>query len=592
MELHFHYVERSPFGRPAANLSSGIDPVAWQDLDMAVNERDGCSIQSYSTSKRRSLLGTAALAGSVPAVRRLVAAGFPADADDNRSPLHMALQCKMCSEDVGVVIATLLLKAGAEPTQPDGGGQTPAHLARQRGWERVEALLSKRGTHQALHLSHAGEKHNDGKGKLLSLALGRKAGGAYVACGNPFIKPVAGGKKQTAQSNDGMVPSGAMLQLHVEVLSKLQTSRIDALLVTMPTERNASNLWRNYTQVGELARRLRYPLEVMEVGNNTLGSYGMFLHAFAVHRRRFSFYVMSEIDYVPLIHHFDAVLMELVASAFKGRPGFLTGMILGRPVESRSRYGLHPESSAVATTATLEQIFKCIYGASAQPWMRKAGPCVRDPAYCSVSDFMAYLVQTKGSKYRTSDHGDPATVKRYRMYHVQEGFGLLLRDARVPMIDWTNLYRVPYWNHREPVIDSTGGEHNGVPVDRVLFGPIQQLFRLQYMRNCRGLDRPCLVRDWRTHFDCCPPMTPSTAMRTRAQYSVRPDDAITRRRALQLDVAGPALQQASCTNIDGTRWHCAVQSESERYLCSSLPPPPRTPPSPTDVDIISQVGPT
>ena len=564
VESHFKYIERAPFGRPA-NVS-GIDASVWRELEVAVNERDGCSIQSYSTSMRRSLLGTAALAGSVPAVRRLVAAGFSADTDDyHRSPLHMALQCQTCSEDVGVVIATLLLKAGANRTLRD------AHLARQRGWERVETLLSKRGTHAHEPSSHGKQHNNNGRQKLVSLAMGSSAGGAYVACGNPFVKPVAGGSKQTAQTNDGMVPSGSMLQLHVEVLSKLQTSRIDALLVAVPTEKNASNMWRNYTQVGELARRLRYPLEVMEVGNNTLGSYGMFLHAFAVHRRRFSFYVMSEIDYVPLIHHFDAVLMELVESAFKGKPGFLTGKNMGKPIDPTSRYSMHPESSAVATTATLEHIFEHIYGATAG-WMRKASPCVRNPAHCSVSDYMVYLVHTKGSKYRTS--GEPAMVKRYRMYHVQEGFGLLMHEAKVAMIDWSNLYRVPYWNHREPVVDETGGAHNDLPVDRVIIGPIQQLFRSQYMRNCRGLARDwshedsCLIRDWRTHFDCCRPSSQSVAMRTRAQYSVRPDDPITRRTALQLDVEGPAFWQASCADADGKgRWHCSVQMESERYVC-------------------------
>ena len=90
--------------------------------------------------------------------------------------------------------------------------------------------------------------------------------------------------------------------------------------------------------------------------NNTLGSYGMYVHAFAAHRAGFDYYLFCEDDYVPALAHFDRRLVRMHSATFgmeEAAPGVLVGVLQGRPVEPRSPFNLHPESSHMASAAAL-----------------------------------------------------------------------------------------------------------------------------------------------------------------------------------------------------------------------------------------------
>ena len=114
---------------------------------------------------------------------------------------------------------------------------------------------------------------------------------------------------------------------------------------------------------------------------------------------------------------------------------------------------------------------------------------------------------------------------------------MLLQDAGVAMRDWSSLYRTPYWGHELGIIDWTGGvmpptargcradcarncgegcaEVSSLPLDRVLFVPLQMLYTWR-VRTCCGrnwdacrrraiaANETCVVEDWRREpTDCC-----------------------------------------------------------------------------------------
>ena len=327
---------------------------------------------------------------------------------------------------------------------------------------------------------------------------------------NPFERPVQGkltserqrwwsNSSLSAQDNDGMVPSSCMLLLHVAVLSKLR-HQLSAVLLVVPS--SGSTTLRGYDDdLDGASKRLNCSLEIMPVANNSLGSYGMFMHAFAVHRQRFGFYVFSEVDYVPMLHRFDSILIALFRSAFPvvGRPGMLTGIVRGRALDERSSFATHPESSAIMSSAGLERAFHHVFAVAG--WKS------------SVSDYLVHLVRTEGSLVRTRRNFTAAKLDGYRMYHVQEGFGLLMSAAGIPILDWTSAFRSPYWTHRAPVMDYTGGPTNTVPVQRILFAPSQLLFTSQLRRCCHAKacseedtsrkGEACHLKDWRKSKDCC-----------------------------------------------------------------------------------------
>ena len=123
--------------------------------------------------------------------------------------------------------------------------------------------------------------------------------------------------------------------------------------------------------------------------NNTLGSYGMYVHAFLRSRSRgrsrslhgrdghghghedeprpqYTHYLFSEDDYLPLVPHFDAALVRMHRATFgAAQLGCLAGVLQGRPLEPTSRYLLHLESSHIMSAAALEAVLDALRRADA-----------------------------------------------------------------------------------------------------------------------------------------------------------------------------------------------------------------------------------
>lgn len=131
--------------RIAADYGAGT----WADLMRRVDGMRGGELPSLSP------LATAARAGDLEAVRRLIGEGHPLDGDGKMgTPLWQA-----CASDASIeariAIAELLLAAGANPRH-DGGGVTALHAAAARGPLALVELLIRNG---------ALEWQPDGKGR-------------------------------------------------------------------------------------------------------------------------------------------------------------------------------------------------------------------------------------------------------------------------------------------------------------------------------------------------------------------------------------------------------------------------------------------
>ena len=302
---------------------------------------------------------------------------------------------------------------------------------------------------------------------------------AYTILANPFLH---NRNSPDRPEMNGPVPAADVLRLHLSTLAALSTELAAILLVT-PQDASRRELpgYLNISAVlGE--RSLPCPLELLSVRNNTLGSYGMYLHAFASTRGRFDYYVFCEDDYVPVLDHFDAALVRMHDATFDvggplQRHGVLAGVLQGGAAEPESTRSLHLETSHIMSARSLARIFHHIY--SVVGW------------HGSTSERMTHLQSSS-----------PRGVDPYSGGGIQEGFGLLCTAAGVEMRDWTLAYRSPYWNHKW-LVDWTGAVANfSLPMQRALFMPIQLLYgRLNRVKSCcqpaanacKGVQRACML---------------------------------------------------------------------------------------------------
>jgi len=314
---------------------------------------------------------------------------------------------------------------------------------------------------------------------------------AYVILGSPFRC----GNDRCLGLRDGPVPPERMLWLHVWSLTVLCHS-LARVFIMLPTDARRGEI-AGYASLGNLPRLLPCEIEEVRVSNNSLGSYGMYLHAFAISRGAgFSYYVFSEVDYLPVMPHFDATLVAMHAGAFPQSVGALVGIVQGQPVEPDSTYDAHPEGSHIMSTATIERIFAHVY--EERRWKGSTA---------------AYILNRTWSVYGR-EKPSRRLLRRNTYYNVlQQGFGLLLKEAGIEQRDWTGQFRSPYWHAATgSLVDWTGASasRQQLPMRRLLFAPTQMLF-LDTVTRCCGQNfqacwdqHPrCTVRRWHSDGDCC-----------------------------------------------------------------------------------------
>ena len=230
---------------------------------------------------------------------------------------------------------------------------------------------------------------------------------------------------------------------------------------------------------------------------------------------------------IPVREHFDSALVRMYKDTFEGEAnvrtfnggdfkhagrGVLCGILQGRPVEARSPFQLHAESSHIMSAKTLRHVFDRSYGA---PTRWRGDLTSRSLLLLEREGFS----RTKSTRFHLSYFD-----------RVQLGFGALMRDAGVPLLDWTSAYRSPYWNHQY-VSDFTGAAHNfSVPLERVLFAPIQWLFTKHIRLCCSPADcnyqhsTSCYMQreTWSAQpaNGCCPRSVSTSDLRLRKFASV------------------------------------------------------------------------
>lgn len=289
---------------------------------------------------------------------------------------------------------------------------------------------------------------------------------AYTILANPFMHERNSPK---APLMNGPVPAADVLRIHLAALSERQTALIAEVLILVPTDRSLREVPGARNTTLPLGVHLPCPQRLIAVANNSLGSYGMYLHAFATARdERFDYFVFCEDDYIPVLDHFDAALVRIYEATFAdGRPGVLAGVLQGRPAEPASPRGLHLETSHIMSTRSLQHLFWYIYDSVG--WTG------------STTERMAYLLRAAGRP-----------KNKYVFGAAQEGFGALMTDAGIEMRDWSRAYRSPYWDH-ERLIDWSGAASNfSLASSRhLLFAPVQMQFVTSTWSCCGGSEAAC-----------------------------------------------------------------------------------------------------
>ena len=295
----------------------------------------------------------------------------------------------------------------------------------------------------------------------------------YTLLTNPF----AGERccyRGTRDQPQGDVPPNRVLAQHLEALAVLPT-RLAALMLLLPYD-DARPPIPGYLDVASAVERLPFGASLRTLPNNTLGSYGMYLHAFASTRGWYEYYLFAEDDYTPVAAHFDTTLIRLYRATFGNvAAGCIAGVLQGRPVEPHSPFALHLESSHIMSAAGLTQLYAHVY--TERKWNG------------STASLMIALAKGQATERRASDYGRGPVRSSGTYYgNLQLGFGKLLHEAGVDVRDWSAAYRTPYWNHHQ-LVDWTGPMHRfSVPMERVLIAPVQWLYPVRLKQCCAGVD--------------------------------------------------------------------------------------------------------
>ena len=239
---------------------------------------------------------------------------------------------------------------------------------------------------------------------------------AYVLLTSPFAR--SHGRRH------GPIAGSDVLRMHLILLAELRTTMLRRLLIMVPTDSTKSVI-PDYLVVSEEIARLPFRATIERVGNNSLGSYGMYFEAFSrTCHERHDYYVFSEDDYVPLRSHFDASLVRMYVETFgKVGRGLLAGVLQGRPVESTSKYPMHAESSHVMSARTIAHLFSRTY-----------------------SGYVGWKGSITARSFALLDAEAHVGHRKWGMGYydrVQLSFGALMRDAAIPMRDWTSAFRTP-----------------------------------------------------------------------------------------------------------------------------------------------------
>ena len=367
---------------------------------------------------------------------------------------------------------------------------------------------------------------------------------AYVLATSPFVRDEGRGQ--------GPIHGEDVLRMHLLALSTTAAA-ISRLLLMVPSESSLSDDWEarimeDYLDIHAEVALLPFPATLVRMPNNTLGSYGMYLAAYAMRRDQFEYYIFAEDDYVPVRPRFDEELVRMYTQTFGERPGVLAGLLQGKPVEPTSPWRLHCESSHIMSASSLRRLYLYAHDGTGRGDggdERRAIEGGRKHGH--IIEHALSLLTAEGICTTATRAATPHCEQTSDSYfdRIQLAFGALLRASNVEARDWTASYRSPYWDHTAVVDWSGASQGFHIPSERVLIAPVQWVFATQVRICCTPFDciylhttdggkatscfqprrsRPLRVQASKRehHPDCCAPLPKSerSLLRLRRNMSV------------------------------------------------------------------------
>ena len=368
---------------------------------------------------------------------------------------------------------------------------------------------------------------------------------AYVLATSPFVREAGRGQ--------GPIHGEDVLRMHLLALSTTAAA-ISRLLLMVPSESSLSDAWEarimdDYLDIHAEVALLPFPATLVRMPNNTLGSYGMYLAAYAMRRDQFEYYIFAEDDYVPVRPRFDEELVRMYTQTFGERPGVLAGLLQGKPAEPTSPWRLHCESSHIMSASSLRRLYLYAHdGAGRGDGGGERRAIEGGKRHGHIIEHALSLLAAEGICTTATRAATPHCKQTVDSYfdRVQLAFGALLRASNVEARDWTASYRSPYWDHTAVVDWSGASQGFRIPSERVLIAPVQWVFATQVRICCTPFDciylhtadggeasscfqprrsRPVRVQasEREHHPDCCAPLPKSerSLLRLRRNMSVR-----------------------------------------------------------------------
>ena len=220
--------------------------------------------------------------------------------------------------------------------------------------------------------------------------------------------------------------------------------------------------------------------------------------------------------------HFDSLLVDMYVQTFHHRhrrDGILAGILQVKPAEPLSPFSMHLESSHIMSSHALSHLYRqlfverpaldlimtalgysnvspmdrcmamlvadgsCTTGIKATKDPELASALCRSWAIQNNVSFSAAPCSASNSSVAHSGLCPHVKVQDGHFNRIQLAVGVMLREVGIEMRDWTPAFRTPYWDHRH-LVDWSGASHGfTVPVERVLFAPVQWPF-LDSVKTC------------------------------------------------------------------------------------------------------------
>jgi hypothetical protein len=222
------------------------------------------------------------------------------------------------------------------------------------------------------------------------------------------------------------------LRHHLEQLIKLPYDTITQITIMKATPAKGTPCWNNYYKIDDLIRKLQESRGITVVTHNVPNvgqSYGQYIKAYEMtHAQNFDYWILMEDDYIPLLPHFDNVLIR----KYNNKAKTMSNLLL-----------LCSWATKVATTKGV------------------------------IAHHAAHSLSLVNEKTMSKVFNKDSIHKHYNSFcnsQCQMKFSLLFTKYNIKILDYTDLYSTPFWNGKSCVNCSKSPKNNSA-----IFSPLQSM---------------------------------------------------------------------------------------------------------------------